>query len=247
MVFADICALLGLRTANLHINISLRDHYIWFKNPKVGSTTIGLTLQQAQKKQLPSLEVSPHPGIAGSLFTKPYQLPPGMLNGLLTGQSMVRFTFVRNPYVRLVSAYKEKILTGKPPKAMILKLLGRDSDDLTQDVTFDDFIDAVCRGEARRHDPHWMPQVLTTCARWIDMDFVGKLESFDADFRALCDQLPTNAVTPDYLNRTPHKTNASQTWQDFFRTAELAKRVATYYEEDFDTFHYATWTNGEPR
>lgn len=108
MVFANILKFHGRYRANVHINISFRDRYIWFKNLKVGSATLGRVLQNAQRSMLPYLPAEAHSGIESSLFTKPYQLPPGMLNILLTGESMVRFAFVNTPFARLVSAYNEQ-------------------------------------------------------------------------------------------------------------------------------------------
>lgn len=240
MVFADILKFHGRYRANVHVNISLRDRYIWFKNPKVGSTTLGRVLLDAQKRMLPFLEARAHSGIESSLFTKPYQLPPGMLNNLLTGESMVRFAFVRNPFTRLVSAYKDKIQNNRPPKAIILNLLGLDKDDLEQYVSFEDFVAVICDGEIERHDPHWSPQVYTTCAHWVSLDFVGKLEQFDDDFQALREFLPTNAIGEEYEPGTPHKTDANESWKDYFQSPELVKKVTSYYEQDFDTFKYST-------
>ncbi|TNE60804.1 MAG: sulfotransferase family protein [Alphaproteobacteria bacterium] len=243
----EIHRMLTVRGFNTLVNISLKDKYVYFKTPKVASSTLGKTLSAYESRNLPGAKTPPHPHIEESVFVKPYQLPDPMLKNILWGKGFFRFTMVRNPYERLVSAYKDKIINSAPEKVQILNVLGRmglierDEGDLERDVSFEQFISAVTHMNHAQLNNHWKPQALLTCARWLKHDFVGRLDNFAADIETL-QELSGIPVKDELITHVPHRTDAQSTWRDLY-TETLADRVATQFAEDFKCFGYdmASW------
>lgn len=88
---------------------------------------------------------------------------------------------------------------------------------------------------------HTCPMVDFLC--WPDgrlaVDFVGRFERLDEDWRRVCRRLGVE------YQALPHRTASShRPWQEYF-TEGLAAHVARVYAADFSTFGYATaieWT-----
>ncbi len=218
------------------INISFNHKYIWFKNAKVASSTLSKSLQTYEIGKIKGLKAIPHPPIQESLFIKPYQLPIATLNQILNNDSHFRFTFVRNPYVRLVSAYLEKVKRNKREKLNILKGLNLPLDQIDRHISFEEFIHSIAQLAPNKRDRHWQLQAMTTCARWVKHHFIGKIETFDEDLSRLSTHLPFD-LSSSLIIHTPHKTDSKQTWQSMY-TSELKAIVDKVYAEDFQLFDY---------
>ena len=233
-VFKEISSFLGRMKANQMISISQTDKYIWFRNPKVASTSLDYTLQQLQTRDIKSIKTVRHPPLNQAVHTKPYQLDAETLEQALTSDRYLRFTFVREPSSRLVSAYRDKIVGGAPEKKHILKALGLDKDDMSADISFDQFVGVVFDTPARKVDRHWMPQVYTTCAHWVELDIVGRLETFKDDLYGLFERVGVD-IGPYYSHRAPHKTGATSEASEL--TPEIRRKIRDYYHLDYEKFY----------
>lgn len=238
----DFHSVLGNRIFNDLVNISFKDRYVFFKNPKVASSSVGVTLARHEARTLHEAQTAPHMAVENSVFVKPYQLPATMLTQIFKGDDFFRFTFVRNPYARLVSAYKDKIQNNAPEKMVVLRILaekaGADTAnlDIETDVSFEQFIESIIDCFPRRLDVHWKPQVVVTGARWLSHHFVGKFEALDQHLKKL--ELITGVpIAGNLVVHAPHKTDTKSTWRDMY-SAALAQKVANYYAADFKTFGY---------
>jgi hypothetical protein len=58
------------------------------------------------------VQENPHNRLNATPFVKPFQLPPDLLETVLTSGDFRRFTVVRDPASRLLSGYIEKIGQG---------------------------------------------------------------------------------------------------------------------------------------
>jgi hypothetical protein len=138
-------------------------------------------------------------------------------------ESFSSFAWVRNPYDRFVSAFSklDPHMLEEAAKAG-LQLGG---------LNFSDFVDAV---EGFEH-VHLRPQCdfLYGADGKLQVDFVGRYENFDRDFRRLCKWLKvTNALLP-------HK-NASQhrPYQEYYNSRTLRK-IEQRYASDFALLEYS--------
>ena len=229
----------GLRRSNQLVNVSLKHKYVWFKNAKVASSTLSKSLQGLEVAETPFLKTPPHPGIEAAVHIKPYQLPATEREAILHGDEFLRFTFVRNPFVRLVSAYKDKVVGNKKEKAIVLRALELPREALETEISFEQFIQSIHNSTPGQLDPHWMPQVLTTCARWTKHQLVGKIEAFQDAYEELGQRLGVD-LNQFYNYHAPHRAHADDSFREYYSSVEIRQMVRTYYAEDFAQFNYDT-------
>lgn len=141
------------------------------------------------------------------------------------------FSFVRNPYDRLLSAYRYLMHASDRPDDIEMRetVLHRYTD-------FEKFV----RG-GLRDDPavqtwwHFRPQTsfLTDRHGRIGVAFVGRFETLTTDFETVRARLGFGDALP-WLNKS---TARPAQYQDAY-TAQTAAIVAEFYRDDFDNFGY---------
>lgn len=151
-----------------------------------------------------------------------------------------KFTFVRNPWDRLLSAYA------------FLQSGGLDESDrqwsranLHQFETFEDFVLGwVTEANIISHI-HFIPQYRFVClpfSKRIGVDFVGRYEHLERDFAHVRDRLGLEStVKLPHHNRGPGAARPG----DFRRhyTAAMREVVERVYAQDIELFGY-TWDDG---
>ncbi|XP_044089082.1 carbohydrate sulfotransferase 12 [Neovison vison] len=166
-----------------------------------------------------------------------------------------KFLFVRDPFVRLISAFRSKFQLENEEfyrkfAVPMLKMYANRSGlpasvseafSAGLKVSFANFIQYLLDPRTEKLAPfneHWR-QVHRLCHPCqIDYDFVGKLETLDQDAAQLLRLLKVDKLLhfpPSYRNRT-----ASSWEEDWFATIPLAWRQQLYklYEADFVLFGY---------
>lgn len=166
-----------------------------------------------------------------------------------------KFLFVRDPFVRLISAFRSKFELENEEfyrrfAVPMLKLYSnrssvptsvREAFEAGLRVSFADFIQYLLDPRTEKLAPfneHWR-QVYRLCHPCqIDYDFVGKLETLDEDAAHLLQLLKVDHLLrfpPSYRNRT-----ASSWEEDWFAKIPLTWRQQLYklYEADFVLFGY---------
>jgi len=210
--------------------VSRKHRYCYFRIPKCANTTIIKTLVQHD------------PGLKASIdrSAKPKRASRGLYRALAwSPESLARryfcFTFVRNPYARVLSAYLDKIAAAGPGNyAYVTAALGKT--DISQ-VTFPDFIAFLEEG-GLFSNVHWAPQtsILPIDTKYIA--FVGKVENLQSDLPRLINRipglLPFNAVFTHEQGRRNSDAQISE-----YYDAELAARVYRLYREDFNSLGYS--------
>ncbi|HEY9295004.1 MAG TPA: sulfotransferase family 2 domain-containing protein, partial [Phormidium sp.] len=128
---------------NLSIHISLKHKYLYVDTPKVGCSTIKLTLQrlELEDSQFSRDDFEEIHLRKFSPLLMPIQV--GNLDAFINRADIFKFCFVRNPYTRVLSCYLDKIAAPHPVKTQILRQLGRDYTDLHTKVSFEEFISAI--------------------------------------------------------------------------------------------------------
>ena len=141
-----------------------------------------------------------------------------------------KFTFVRNPWDRAVSAYTYLCKGGSAASV--------EDQHWAEFVNrFESFDDFVCRWMSEENINRYAlftPQVtfLKDVFGQINMDYVGRFESLEQDFTAIAEKLDISAGLP-HLNQS-----RSQDYQTFYG-AESRAIIERLYAEDIAEFGYA--------
>ncbi|KQZ01358.1 hypothetical protein ASD45_11220 [Pseudolabrys sp. Root1462] len=227
-----------------HIDALPEHRLIYVCVPKSASTSIKIALSALQgetvaanlahKRRYSSLRSPSQVGVSG--FYR-----------LAMDPATLCFTFVRNPYARLVSTWADKF-RDKPlvpgDRFIDRYLRHRSVADRAQPIgldrtlSFARFVMFAIETLDDRPDPHWQLQSKLTGVAGLPLDLVGKVENFAQDFRLVLNHAGGTAA--QRLLTLP-VSNVSQhgPWRGFY-TAELAERVHRAYSDDFFRFGYAT-------
>ena len=200
---------------------------------KVASSSLKATLASVLGIDLQDAGGNPH----AVSFPRP---PPAEKGGVLLYPCLYTFAFVRNPWDRLVSCYRDKI--GGAVKGFtqfsesgIAHCLER-FDAFFANMSFEEFVDAVVAIPDEQADEHFQSQnpYLTNSRGEIAVDFVGRYEDLQADFRYVAKRigLPSTIELPR-LQAVRHSVN----YVDYY-TKETREIVAHRFREDIERFTY---------
>ena len=143
------------------------------------------------------------------------------------------FSFVRNPFDRLVAAYNNKIMEiDDVPSPM--KRMG-----LYHAMPFKEFIEMVCKSDPTEMDNHIRPQaeILITDKKLVPK-FVGRMEHIDDHWKRLrkrmkLEGLPTLGLLPQKNVRRDDRTDIG----NYFKTSILIDQVLERYAIDIKRFY----------
>jgi hypothetical protein len=224
-----------------------RHRAIYLAISKVANTRIKRTLSQVENDGAGSRRVHSRKrsGLKG-----PRELGIVAFHRLVRDPQTLCFAFVRNPYDRLVSCWADKYqanpLVGGSNKidAYLHKnrQLGLNlPEGAEQTMSFGDFVifvtEQVKSPGTARLDSHWDLQSRIIGVPGIELNFIGKLESFQQDMTRVLDHLGADdAVRQEAMVRVRPSSRGS--CAEYY-TDELAARVYRAYEQDFDRFGYS--------
>ena len=165
---------------------------------------------------------------------------------LATSPTSFRFTFVRNPYARLLSYWASRFQNEPlvPGQTQVGDYLTRREQidrappaGADKTLSFEDFVTFAAASASSRLNQHLQLQDDILSVPGIPLDFIGRMESFNADFSYVLDRLGASeqvrreALVPVHSSRHLH-------WSAYY-TPKLADRVYRAYERDFDRFGYS--------
>lgn len=139
-----------------------------------------------------------------------------------------KFGFVRDPLQRALSAY-HYLLQSTP---------GRDQaagELVNKYPSFDAFVDNWLCAENVTRQIHFAPQhyFLQNSLGSLDVDFIGRHENLDADFRTLCAHLHVKGELP-HVNRSASRGGSPGTTC----SAASRRKVREVYARDYELFAY---------
>lgn len=143
-----------------------------------------------------------------------------------------KFSFVRNPFSRLVSCYESKyhIDPVKYNREDLKKYL---FGYMAEDEGFEVFVRKVCALPPRLMDHHFRTQydLLYDSNGVCRCDYIGQFESLEEDFAPIKERFGLYPLP--HLNRSQEVN-----WRHYY-TSETMRLVIKTYKKDFDTFGYA--------
>ena len=163
------------------------------------------------------------------------------------------FLFVRHPFERLVSAYRNKPLQPYPDGHFfintfgkhIIKTFRKNSTVTNNTCTFNEFveflIDKAANKGSNSFNEHWKPQSLLCDICTPGFDFIGKHETLIEDSRIMLNELKVASryVFPEN-NTDLYKTRTSDIYEQYMRNIprDKIKKLYEIYKDDFDAFSY---------
>ncbi|MEM9045237.1 MAG: sulfotransferase family 2 domain-containing protein [Pseudomonadota bacterium] len=143
-----------------------------------------------------------------------------------------KFTFVRNPWDRVVSAYHFLKAGG------INAADAADADRIIHPFeNFEDFVRGYLASGERGLQRHFVPQYRFLCTQWNGppkVDFIGRFEQIEADYQHICARLNIeNALEAN--NKTKSR---PRDFRDEY-SAETAEIVGQVYARDVELFGYS--------
>jgi hypothetical protein len=233
---------MGWRSLNLHAHISLVNGYMYVEVPKAGCGTMKATLGGLEAARMgPAMvarvQENPHDRMKATPFVKPFQLPPAVLEDVLTSREFARFTVVREPASRLLSGYLEKVGQGlKQSRGIVEDLKTSTGEEIApEDVTLAQFVDVVSAQESREQDPHWRRQADHLGLGIIDYDAVIHLENLDASWARIGELTGIVDLQEQFYCR--NSTGAGARMGEYY-SPELLAKVADTYARDYDLLDY---------
>lgn len=170
------------------------------------------------------------------LFTESrYQLQNReFLNGLENGRydSYFKFSFVRNPWDRLVSCYLQKLdPEGQHVRKRYLGLT------LREGASFRQFAEAVCEVSDEEANSHFRSQHVALYNEDGELlpDFTGRFENLQEDFALVGAKIGAPRLELPHL--TPSLSRKGRYYRDFY-DAELEERVGERFRKDIELFGY---------
>jgi Sulfotransferase family len=214
---------------------------IYVSVPKAASTSIKTFLSTFLGRKVESSEAAQSRRLSG--LRAPHHVGLSRFYRLATDPKVLRFSFVRNPYARLVSCWSDKfkdkpLIAGDPFVNVYCAWLADEQPRTVAargaTLTFPDFVNFACQTARDRIDPHWQLQSDIINVPGLALDFIGRVESFKNDFVVVCDHL---ALPRHRVPLAATRISSRGPWKDFY-TTELANTVYQTYERDFDQFEY---------
>ena len=154
---------------------------------------------------------------------------------VLESPDFLRFTFVRNPYTRVMSAWKNKVMLCEPGyenvyrhvKGALPPLHGKSL------ITFREFIEYIStRCDLRTCNLHWRLQNEHLFLSALDFSFIGKIEQMADGLRRFEQHLGlSHTLVGDARN-------VSQVSAGSEYDKPLADKVYALYQSDFEAFDY---------
>ena len=197
----------------------------YMNNPKVACSTIKYSLWLSHSDGAASFKGDP-----GDLGNSPLMKDFKDVVRAIRQNETFFISCVRNPFSRLESAWKDKILFGRETelKAHILEALK------ISEVEGSDF-DKFCRSldASRIPNAHVRPQYLNILDDIIDFRFIGTLEYIQEFFDAI-----SEITHFEPHSWTPHSTK-DLIGVDLSLSDEAVDNVLTVYAQDFERFGYS--------
>jgi hypothetical protein len=232
--------------------VSTDDRFVFIAIPKAACTTMKLLLRELREAAPLKLFAGPNRESRRGMFIHMREnVPFPSLNALsnedqrdlLEASDVLRFTIVRNPYTRVISAWQDKIYFCEPSVDNVYAAVRGDMPTMgrKRPIELAEFVSYVEKRERYSCNKHWREQVFLTFPNAMQFTHIGRFEDFPS----------TIALLSHHLGRqrslSVARANEGSIRPLAVVTEELAQRIYALYEEDFVTFGYdaGSWPREE--
>ena len=219
--------------ANYLTHVSLRHKAVFVEVPKAGCTTV--------KKVMQFSEVS---GDVSKLSSDVHARRESPLVDMLAARmnpdevfgresAYFRFAFIRNPFTRIISCYKDKIIGSQWERDLRLPQLGFSP---TDEVSLEAFLERVLVQDPTEMDIHWAPQTLLLASDRIRYSYIGRQETFAIDMQRVVDRVGFDVPPSGVSTLPPHATRARDGLAGL--SGEATQLIRRIYRDDFARLGY---------
>jgi hypothetical protein len=212
---------LALTICDVRGAIDRERRFFFNRIPKSANSTVSIQLAELKLGRTATERE------AKRAFARPSELTAAEVAAF---ERFFKFTVVRNPYSRALSAYLDKIVSGRK-----LAYLRR-APGAAPLPSFADFCTYLDRG-GLHENAHWAPQTSLMLIPIDRFDFMGRVETLSEDLKRILERVaPRGAVAgSDVASRRP-RASASLAAHYDDRCAEIVRRL---YRSDFEAFGYS--------
>ena len=231
--------------AEAHIDVLPAYSLIYVSLPKCASTTIKSFLAQLNAQTVQEPVRLHNRRVSG--IRSPAQAGISTFYRIAKNPASLRFSFVRNPFARLVSAWADKFSgkrldSGDPFVEQYLsyrRAAGGAPKAASEDsVSFAEFARFASATATQRLNSHWNLQHDLMDFPGLELNLIGRVENFVADFARIVERLGPYARQCAHVATTHHNRSRHSPWRQYY-TPEIVELVAKAYARDFDQFGYS--------
>lgn len=220
------------RAVATRVAVSTEHKYIYIRMPKAANSTISKTLAVHTFEDYErGVDLDEKGNVAKGLFQNWQQ------SGCYSIDCMVEnyfiFSFFRNPYSRILSAYLDKVSrSGKKFHQLVARRIGH-----KEHYSFEDFVLYLENGGIR-DNAHWARQTEITPVPVSRLDFIGRIETLDKDMAYILREV-FNIDEYDGLKVRQNDRRGSDKILTTYYNDDLRERIYTLYKKDFEQIGYS--------
>ena len=204
----------NLYRGDKRVGIWRQQKLLYIRIPKSGNSSIMAALGGAKKARMSAPEI------------------------LRLDDSWTAFSFVRNPWSRLVSAFTQKA-GDSPTSARVVDGIYQGFIDqgipIRANMSFEEFCEVVCDIPDKKTDKHLCSQSsFLIYKKKPIVPFIGKIERMAEDWSRLLQQVGLDDELP-HINRTGKK---GRHYSHFYKDEGIVKLVGDRYADDIRYFNY---------
>jgi hypothetical protein len=198
------------------IRVTVWDNYrlLYVRVPKSGNSTIRRSIEDGVKRRMSKAQI------------------------ISLQDEWTTFSFVRNPWARVISAFSHKASNDSKSPRMVDGIYQGFVDHgiaVRADMGFEEFCELICSIPDEQMDKHLCSQASFLIQNYAPIvPFIGKIECMAEDWERL--MTPLGIGTPaKHIHRTQQ---AHQHYSHFYKDTALVNLVGDRYAEDIRHFNY---------
>ena len=204
-------------------------NYAYAMVPKNATSTVSLMLNSYEIQRL--WKETESKDVLYYSFCHPFSFYRERYKQLLDPR-VFKFTVVRNPYVRILSAYLDRLCTEKRRK--FNRIFGFPEEDI---ISFESFLLSICVMPSEKLDVQFAPMWVLSMFPVIRYDAVIKMENFEEGAKFLLKKFSLTYKLSAYSYNN-HSTGSSKKLSQYYNE-NCINLVKSIYENDFIYFDYS--------